>query len=390
MILEAATAPDIPESALARSFDVVIVGGGFYGCALALHLRRVRGVRRIAVVEREAELLARASYANQARVHGGYHYPRSFPTAFRSRQNYDRFVNTYADCVERSFTMLYAVARRNSQVTARQFVRFCQDAGAAVRPARKADADLFSPSLVEAVFEVDECAFDAARLRRRFRSELAEAGVTVFQPATVTGVERVTGGLKVHTAVPGERIALKAGTVFDCTYAGLGRVAGTGARPSAALKYELAELALIDVPEPLRDRGVTVMDGPFFSTMPFPACGLHSLSHVRYTPHLSWHASEAPELSPYDILAGYEKVSRVGLMLRDAARFMPLLGQAVPVDTLFEVKTVLVRNEVDDGRPILVESHPDMPALLSILGGKIDNVFDVFSALEHMYADVHV
>ena len=30
------------------------------------------------------------------------------------------------------------------------------------------------------------------------------------------------------------------------------------------------------------------MCGPFFSLMPFPAAGLQTLSHVRYTPHFAW------------------------------------------------------------------------------------------------------
>ncbi|WP_406696638.1 FAD-dependent oxidoreductase [Singulisphaera sp. Ch08] len=64
------------------SYDVVVVGGGFFGCMIALHLRRQNA--RVAVVERGSRLLGRASYHNQARVHNGYHYPRSVLTAFRS------------------------------------------------------------------------------------------------------------------------------------------------------------------------------------------------------------------------------------------------------------------------------------------------------------------
>ena len=69
------------------SYDAVIIGGGFYGAAIAIYLVKQRGFRRVALVEREAALLMRASYNNQARVHNGYHYPRSFTTAYRSRVN---------------------------------------------------------------------------------------------------------------------------------------------------------------------------------------------------------------------------------------------------------------------------------------------------------------
>ena len=67
--------------------DAVVIGGGFYGTAIASYLVRTRGLRRVLLVEREPVLLSRASFHNQARVHNGYHYPRSFTTAYRSRVN---------------------------------------------------------------------------------------------------------------------------------------------------------------------------------------------------------------------------------------------------------------------------------------------------------------
>ena len=70
------------------------------------------------MIEMRSQLLERASYANQARVHNGYHYPRSFLTGIRSRVNFPRFVDEYNDCIDRAFDSYYAVARRMSNVTA--------------------------------------------------------------------------------------------------------------------------------------------------------------------------------------------------------------------------------------------------------------------------------
>ena len=50
-------------SIVTQQFDVVIIGGGFYGCAIALYL--AEKVDRVLVVESESELLKRASYVNQ-------------------------------------------------------------------------------------------------------------------------------------------------------------------------------------------------------------------------------------------------------------------------------------------------------------------------------------
>jgi len=121
------------------------------------------------------------------------------------------------------------------------------------------------------------------------------------------------------------------------------------------------------------------MDGAFFSVMPFPARGLHTLSHVRYTPHYSWH--DDPNINPYERLQEYARQTRVDRMLRDSGRYVPLLYKAKYVDSLFEVKTVLVKNEGDDGRPILFEKHPSLPNLFCLLGGKIDNIYDALEKI---------
>jgi hypothetical protein len=138
----------------------------------------VRG-QRVAVVEREADLLQRASYNNQARVHNGYHYPRSLLTGLRSRINFPRFVEDYRYCIDDRFEKYYAIARVASKVTAAQFRIFCERIGAPVENAPPRVRKLFDSDHIEEVFRVRECAFDAARLCERLRTELEEAGVEV-------------------------------------------------------------------------------------------------------------------------------------------------------------------------------------------------------------------
>ena len=71
-------------------------------------------------------------------------------------------------------------------------------------------------------------------------------------------------------------------------------------------------------------------------------------------------------------------------MIKDAARYMPVLGDATYVESLWEIKTVLRQNEVDDGRPILYRKNYGLDGLSILLGAKIDNIYDVIGALEPM------
>ncbi|MFB8828527.1 NAD(P)/FAD-dependent oxidoreductase [Azotobacter sp. CWF10] len=362
--------------------DAIVIGGGFYGCVIAVYLARQRGLGRITLIEREPALLRRASHNNQARVHNGYHYPRSFTTAYRSRVNLPRFVHQWPEAVRQDFIKLYAIARHNSKVTARQFERFCREIGARLQPATPALRALFEPHLIEDVFLVEECVFDATRLAAWAERELQACGVRIRYETQASAIFRGPNGTLQVTAETGQatRERLSCRYLFNCTYSGLNQLRGDFPGTRTGLKQEITEIALLRMPAALQELGVTVMDGPFFSLMPFPARGLHSLSHVRYTPHLHW--DDAPGLDPYRKLDRHEHESRADRMLRDAARYMPAMLGAIHVDSLFEVKTVLIRNEGDDGRPILFEQHRELPGCYSVLGGKIDNIYDVLDRLD--------
>jgi glycine/D-amino acid oxidase-like deaminating enzyme len=362
--------------------DAVIVGGGFYGAAIAIYLAKQRGFKRIVLVERESALLKRASYNNQARVHNGYHYPRSFTTAYRSRVNLPKFVRDWPDAVTQDFTKLYAIARRNSKVTAKQFERFCRGIGAKIQPAEPSLRSLFEPGLIENVFLVEEYAFDSTKLASWAARELQDCGVHIHLQTSVTAISNGPNHTLQVAIKPegGYEELLTCRYVFNCTYSGLNQFKGDFLGTQTGLKHEITEMALMQAPPELEGLGVTVIDGPFFSMMPFPARGLHTLSHVRYTPHFSWKDKQG--VDPYKKLDEYDRATRVDRMVRDVGRYLPALLEAKYVESLFEVKTVLVRNEGDDGRPILFEKHPELLGFYSTLGGKIDNVYDVLERLD--------
>lgn len=373
----------------AASHQAVVIGGGFYGAAIAIYLSTQRGLDRVALIEREPALLQRASYNNQARVHNGYHYPRSFTTAYRSRINLPRFARDWPQAVKKDFTKLYAIARRNSKVTSRQFERFCREIGACIEPAAPHLRDLFQQHLVEDVFQVEEYAFDTTRLAAWAEAELRRCGVEIRLDTRATAIENVSGnGLQlVVRNRDGSQDAIACHHVFNCTYSGLNQFGGDFPGTRMKLKQEITEMALIRMPPQLEGIGVTVMDGPFFSMMPFPARGLQTLSHVRYTPHMHW--SDHNGVDPYQKLAEYSRETRMDRMLRDVARYMPAMRDARYVDSLFEIKTVLAKNESDDGRPILFEKHAELPGCYSVLGGKIDNIYDVLERLDDECFDDH-
>jgi len=358
----------------------VVIGGGFFGSNIACHLQRRYG--RVVLIERESELLTRASFANQARVHQGYHYPRSLITALRSRESYRRFTLDYADCLDRSFRHYYAVARNYSKVNATYFEQFARRIAAPLSEPPAGARDLFASSTIEQAYLVEECAFDANRLRERLQSELRAAQVEVRTSAEAVRVEPAGAGLTVHCAGADGNFALRTRQVFNCSFAGINALMRASGLKPLPMKYELAELALVEAPAELTNTGITVMCGPFFSCMPFPALGLHSLSHVRYTPHLTWFDDAATAASSHEDARRRPPPTHYPQMVRDAARYVPALSRCRYQGSLWEVKAILRSSESNDSRPILFARDVGLPNLHCVLGAKIDNVYDVLSEID--------
>lgn len=373
--------------------DALVVGAGVFGCALAVQLAE-QGLS-VLLVEREDAPLRRASFNNQARVHQGYHYPRSMLTAMRSRINFARFVADYGDCVDQSRPAYYAVARSFSKVNAYQFLRFCQSIGAVARPAPASVKTLFHRKLIEEVYHVEEPVFNADRLRERLLVEIAHRGVKLVNRFEVCRLRREPDGLCASARAVDDKASVQqvfARLVLNCTYSGLNEVLRESELETYTLRHELTEMALVSLPDPLARLCITVMDGPFFSLMPFPARSpLHTFSHVRYTPHCTWWERGPQDRSLPDSLAWPQWIrsrpSNFRYMQADAARYIPSLTEARQHDSIWEIKTLLPRSEIDDSRPILFASNNRNASVISVLGGKVDNLYDARDKLrEHLDA----
>lgn len=366
--------------------NTLIIGGGFYGLRIALFLYDNVGVSNITIIEKEPTMMSRASYVNQARIHNGYHYPRSVLTGHRSAVNFPRFTEEYSAAVVSSFDKYYAIARHLSKVNARQFKRFCEKIGAEVSPSPENIKAFFSPTLIDDVFKVKEYAFNSHILRDTLLEQIAaRPGIVVRNNEPVDYIAEGEAGITVKT----DKGVYEAEYVLNCTYSSINSLHRRSHLPPVALKHEITEMCLVKMPDTLSDFSVTVMDGPFFSLMPFPSKNLYTLSHVRYTPHESWMDDGTPvdsqHSAPHDYLKNIPFHTNYKQMYNDVVRFIPALKDMEYVESIVEVKTVLVKSEGDDSRPILFKAHHGLHNYACIMGGKLDNIYDVFEELLKLY-----
>ena len=98
-----------------------VLGGGWYGSHISLALKR-RG-HDVELHEVADHLFAGASGANPARLHLGFHYPRSKLTRAACQDHQAMFMERYGFLTRSVQVNIYAVAEHDSQV---DFGTYCQ------------------------------------------------------------------------------------------------------------------------------------------------------------------------------------------------------------------------------------------------------------------------
>lgn len=184
------------------------------------------------------------------------------------------------------------------------------------------------------------------------------------------------------------------GYILNATYAGTNQILDMLGFEKFKIKYELCEIILCNVNEKLKGLGITVMDGPFFSIMPFGKTGYHSLTSVTFTPHTTSY-EELPTFSCQERSDGYCTKYRLGNCNNCSARpvtafpYMDHLARKYMRNeytfsydnSLFSMKPILMSSELDDSRPTVVRKYSDEPTFVSVLSGKINTVYDLDEVL---------
>jgi hypothetical protein len=82
--------------------------------------------------------------------------------------------------------------------------------------------------------------------------------------------------------------------------------------------------------------------------------------------------------------------TKVPYMIASAKRFLPCMGRAKWKESKYEIKTVLLANENDDGRPILYHRDSKQSRVVTIMGGKLDNIYDLFTLMNAEKSEWHL
>ncbi len=372
---------------VSKSYHSVVIGAGIYGLYAASRLAETG--QPILIVEMDDGPFTRGSFVNQARVHNGYHYPRSVSTAVKSSSYFRRFSDDYAPAIIDNFRKVYALSSNFSFTNGVQFKRFCEYADV------KCDAidpgEYFKPGMIDAAFETEEYAFDAKMLCNLLLQNVEKYDNVKIQYGTRIVEQKVQDDKYKLTLSNGDEILCD--QVLNSTYASVNQILHLFGFEKFKIKYEICEIALCMPNENLKGVGLTIMDGPFFSVMPFNSEGVFSLTSVTFTPHRTSY-TRLPDFDCQKINTDctpeqFQNCNTCKARPESAWNYMYQLARKYLKDeidfthkeSLFAIKPILLASELDDSRPTVIREFRTNPSFISVLSGKINTIYDMDEVL---------
>lgn len=307
----------------------------------------------VTLFERKDDLLSATSGSNHWRLHRGYHYPLSDPTAREALEAEPAFRDYFEEAVIGDESHYYAIADE-SRVSYGEYVEFMNRLGLEFETV---DLDLVNRDRITEVLEVEENHVDVHVLRELCHEELERNGVVTHLGTEVSSLGELGGYDYVVVA----------------TYASNNVLLPEDHELRRRYKFEVCEVPIVEMPDRYLGNNIIVAYGPFMSvdhwgnSDTFVMGDYHHMRHhsnVGYEPEIPERFEGLVNRGPVDA----PEISNFDRFRRHGAMYIPGVGDATHVASMYTIRTILPDVGDTDARPTTVDRSGDV---LSVFGGKL-------------------
>ena len=349
--------------------DFVIIGAGIFGVELALKLDSQNF--KVTLVEKEGQILSKASAINQNRVHLGSHYPRSINTALQAIESYDYFTNRFKNAIRPGIESYYMISNEKSRmISLNKYADFCSKLNINYKIINKSyfNRYLNIDKIENDVFLVDETVFEINEIRKQLIEELKKSSVNLVINDSVRKIEVLSNNEKKTIT---NSNTYYSDYIINCTYDEINNII-ENINCKIDLKFQNVLLPIIKSDYYIP--GMTIMDGPYCSILPK---GLSSnqyiLSDVKHS-----IINQASSLSDLPELIEIKKPEKTAEIISSMKNYFKFPNDIKVVDYWLARKALPL--EKDDRRITKVFSHNEL-GVFSVLQGKVSTSQLVFNEL---------
>jgi len=326
---------------------VLIIGAGIFGCAIGYELDRAG--HHVTIQEKDSDIMMGASKLNHNRIHFGYHYPRSLETAKQSLDGFEYFIEHYSDALISGFPNFYMVAKDGSNVSASEYIDFCEKLRLNHIYDNYPGDDLVNKSKLSLSVKVFEYVYDYDILKKLVREKIN--GIDLRLNESFDDVDGYD-------------------YIVNTSYANVNNI-------NKKLGVDTLNLNFQDVVVPIfkmdsKPFGLTIMDGPFCSVMPK---GNNKNQFLLYNPKYS--VLRESDENNFD-----DGEFDIELIYKESEKYFPFLSHVEP-DGYWRTVRALPKN-TDDSRLSEIFFDDKNSNVITILSGKITTCHKVGLELAKM------
>lgn len=349
-----------------KKSNVAIVGCGIFGAMTAIRLAE-SGIE-VTIFDSNARPLQGASLNNQNRLHLGFHYPRDDETASQCIKGFDEFRSEFPDCILANFDNAYFIASEGSLTSPDEYLRFCKKHQLDFK---EIDPSLFNPIVknVDLGITTNEVVYDSIILEKLIYKKFQALKIEPKFHSEVTNISKKGENFSLEI---NKKNYIDFGAVVNCTYANLNQLKFQIGQETSNLQYEYTIVPVVDWLRP--PVGITIMDGPFMTVLPFGKSKKFLLYHVNHTVIEREICEQMPsewktaETSP---TKNIDKKKIFKDILESFAKFVPAVQESKLSGFLQTTRVVQANKEKTDARPSIIEKIDD--GFLSVFTAKIDH-----------------
>jgi FAD dependent oxidoreductase len=351
--------------------SVAIIGGGIFGCCIAIELAKSND-HKVDILE-EQEIMNSASRINHNRLHMGYHYLRSINTAEQCMEGLLSFLLYYSNCVKCEFPNYYAIAKAESKSTPEQFTAFCKKVGISFEQEFPAETYL-ERGLIAECFKVPEPVFDFSALKHKVLERLNAASDRI-KVHTGTSCQKIVYTNKKYEITTNRGMPKMYDIVINASYVNYNVINKLIGIQPKQFRYE--HVVIPKFSYHFSAFGLTVMDGDFCSIMPN---GFQENKFLLYHVKESLSKSELTIFPPI-IQTDHGCEARIYNL---SSIFFPFLGgKSFEKLGSSEIVSIVGESE-DDARITSIQTYQDHPNFYAVLSGKIVTCCKVALEIRHL------
>jgi len=315
--------------------DILVIGAGIFGCTIASKLAQFN--HKIVLIDKENDLMQKASKVNHNRIHFGYHYPRSIETAKQCIDSLPGFLLEYGESVISDFPNYYAIANTNSYIRSDQFLSFCDNLRINCR-AEYPSEKFLNKSLIDSCFRVREPIFSYDCLKDVVNKKISKKSNIIKKfGTTIISVNRKSDRFLVEFKQGADKFQKYFHKVINASYSGLNVINNMFQELPIDLRFESTIVPVFEYNS--EKVGVTIMDGPFCTIMPY---GHHKNKFLLWSVDQSV-LENAKNINNLNLETENYDISKI---YKISENYLPFLKHAKHIETLHTVKTV-VENKYD-------------------------------------------